>query len=635
MGTLALGTLALAGAARAAERANAPLPGLPWRAAGLDAPTAAAHLLDRFAFGARPGEVDEVVAMGLDTWLEQQLRGLDDPELAGRLAKLPSLRLPLDRMVERYRGPAVLRRMMVRDGIASPTTDGPGDSAEHADNALGRQQVDAYARKHGLRPLRRLLGELYSQKLLRAVYARNELREVLTDFWFNHLNVSLRDAEVRPYVLGYERDAIRPHVLGRFRALLGASARHPAMLLFLDNARSAVEPGRPRSFDLDGYRWRRRMRRAAKGNRSPPEAVFDADRAWAARHPDDRRPRGLNENYARELMELHTLGADGGYTEHDVREVARAFTGWSIVPPQGLRGEISARALARLCHLPGSKFVRDQGFLFRADLHDAGEKTVLGERLAAGRGIEDGEQVLDLLSRHPSTARHVARKLATRFVSDQPPAALVATLAATFLDTDGDLAAMIRTLAHAPAFWSEQARRSKIKTPFELAASALRALNADVAYAAPLMRRLARIGQQVYAHPDPAGFPDRATAWVSAGALLGRMNLGLDLAAGRVAGIRVDLRGLTGGLEPDSAQAALEAYGRAFLPGREIPDTLERLARLAADPGVASREPDEPLDMADFEADPEPPRQATRARRDRMLAHIAGLILGSPAFQRR
>lgn len=619
---------------------------LPWAAAGLDAESAAAHLLDRFAFGPRPGDVAAVVALGHEAWLEQQLRGVDDPELEARLAKLPSVGMPLARMIERYPSDAVVRRLMERDGIVLPSLDDPhGEpslSAEQAERAM-RKAIRAYAREHRLRSINQLIGELYTQKLARAVMAENQLREVLADFWFNHFNVSVRDSEVRPYVAGYERDAIRPYVLGRFRDLLEATARHPAMLLYLDNARSGAEPGMPRSFDLDAYRWRQQRRRVVQ-QEGTSEAIYDADATYAARPPDDRRPRGLNENYARELLELHTLGVEGGYTEGDVIEVARAFTGWSVVPPAGARGEPVGKALARLLGMPGSQFVRDGLFLFRADLHDSGEKTVLGQRIPEGGGMEDGLAVVELLVNHRSTARHMARKLAVRFVQDEPPEALMASLTQTFIDTDGDLAAMIRALARSPHFWSDAARRRKIKAPFELAASALRGLRADVGFATPLMRRLARLGQHVYGYPAPSGFPDRADAWVSSGALLGRMNLGLDLVAGNVPGIQVDLGALDDGTEPESILAALDRYARILLPGRDIASTVESLRPLATDPAVVARVAHEAaviqdraermLDTLDFETRASPGEQRP-APPSPVITRVIGLILGSPEFQRR
>ncbi len=615
---------------------------LPWAAAGLDAEAAAAHLLDRFAFGPRPGDVEAVVALGHEAWLDQQLRGIDDPVLDARLAKLPSVDMPLPRMISRYPADAVVRRMMERDGVALPSVDDPGMTAVKAEQAL-RQAIRAYARERRLRPISQLVGELYTQKLARAVMAENQLREVLVDFWFNHFNVSVRDTEVRPYVVSYERDAIRPHVLGHFRDLLEATARHPAMLFYLDNAQSGAEPGMPRSFDLDAYRWRLQRRRIVR-QQGTSEAIYDADATWAARPKEDRRPRGLNENYARELLELHTLGVEGGYSEDDVIEVARAFTGWSVVPPAGAYGEPFGKALDRLLSLPGSQFVRDGLFLFRADLHDSGEKSVLGQLIPEGGGIEDGEAVIDLLVQHPSTARHIARKLAIRFVQDEPPEALVAALAQAYLENDGSLSAMMRTLARSPHFWADSARRRKIKSPFELAASALRGIRAEVGFAMPLMRRLARLGQDVYAYPAPSGFPDRADAWVSSGALLGRMNLGLDLVAGHVPGIQIDLGALDDGPEPESILAALDRYARVLLPGRDIASTVESLRPLATDPAVVARVAQEAAalqDLAERTLDTHDFEVSTRADGSRpappspVITRVVGLILGSPEFQRR
>jgi uncharacterized protein (DUF1800 family) len=422
---------------------TAPSYRFPWKAAGLTEREAAAHLLNRFSYGPRPGEIDRVLKMGLERWFERQLAGRQAEPRLKRLDALPALSMPADEMARTYRP---------RTGDRSP---------------------------------RELVGQLRTQKLWRAAEAENQLTEVMTDFWFNHFNVSLTDNQARGFVLSYERDAIRPDSLGGFRDLLGATARHPAMLLYLDNARSAApDPTTPR-----------------KG----------------------RQPQGLNENYARELLELHTLGVDGGYTQDDVIQVARAFTGWTLAPP-GLR----------------RRGVVGGELLFRAGWHDAGEKVVLGRKLPAGRGIEDGEEVLDLLARHPATARHIASKLAVRFVADEPPRALVDRLAGVFQRTGGDTREMLRAIARSPEFWSRKAVGAKIKSPFELAASALRLTGGRIENPRELLGWITRMGQPLYACQSPAGFPDRAEAWINAGALLQRMNFGVQLAAGRIDGVDID-----------------------------------------------------------------------------------------------
>jgi len=408
----------------------APLAHFPWREAGLTEREAAAHLLNRFSYGPRPGEIDQVLKIGLERWFERQLAGP------------PALSRPV--------------------------------------------------------------GRLLVQKLWRATAAENQLTEVMTDFWFNHFNVSLTDRQARGYVLSYEWDAIRPNSLGAFRDLLGATARHPAMLLYLDNAQSAAPDGAVTLLELE--------RRGFGG--------------FAGRR---MRPHGLNENYARELLELHTLGVDGGYTQDDVIQVARAFTGWSLLPPGERRREAEER-LRRVRRAGGLGFVVDGEFLFRADQHDAGAKVVLGTKLPAGRGREDGEAVLDLLARHPATARHIAHKLAVRFVSDTPPQALDERLAGVFLKSGGDTREMLRALAASPEFWSRAAVGAKIKSPFELAISALRITGSRPGDPRELLDWITRMGQPLYACQSPAGYPDRGEAWINTGSLLQRMNFALEIA---------------------------------------------------------------------------------------------------------
>lgn len=654
-----------AGAGAAAERRATAGLRLPWRAAGLSERQAAAHLLDRLAFGARPGEIDSVLAQGLEVWVERQLRAdLPEPTLAARLATLPALTMSAREIAETYPPGFAVRQLAIEEGVV---TREEVAAAEAGDGDAGqrelRRRIQSWMRTKGLRPERELVAQSHAQKLLRAVYAENQLTEVLTDFWFNHFNVSTTDAPVRSYLLAYERDAIRPHVLGPFRELLGATARHPAMLLYLDNVQSVADPGRPTT--MAGELGRRGL--GGSGRQRPGGAR--GARAPRPERPD--RPRGLNENYARELLELHTLGVDGGYTQEDVVGVARALTGWAFLPA-GRRGDEAQRGLARAGRAGGLGFVREGDFVFRADAHDAGAKRVLGVALPAGRGIEDGEQVLDLVATHPSTARHLATKLAARFVADDPPADLVDRLAATFEGTGGDLSALLRTLVESPEFWSPAARTAKIKSPFELAVSALRALGAEVDNPFPTLEWISTMGQPLYACAAPTGYPDRADHWINTGALLARMNFGLGLGAGRIAGVRFELAGLAGGSAPESGEAALAACAPVLLPARDVAPTLAALAPLLTDPElgrkVGARAPTAkpgPWELDDPFADLEamagsgpaggrpgaggrertfteglglyPAARAMTAASEppSLLAGAAGLLLGSPEFQRR
>ena len=489
------------------------LPAAP--AAGQDERADVVHLLQRATYGARPEDVTAALDAGREAWLERQLHpeSIDDSGLGTRLEPLAAVTLPLDALFEAF-----------------PTPRAKRERAGGTDS-LARRRLRDEMRAAGEASPRRIGAELAAARLQRAVYSERQLEAVMTDFWFNRFNVYWGKGLDRWLVPDYERAAIRPHVFGRFEDLLSATARHPAMLVYLDNARNAA--------------------------------------------PD------FNENYARELLELHTLGVDGGYTQADVEAAARALTGWSIA----LRGEVPE-------------------FRFRDHLHDTGEKRFLGHELPAGRGIEDGEDVLAILAGHPSTARHVARDLVVAFVSDDPPAALVDRLARVFLDTDGDLREVTRALFTAPEFYATGARNAKVKSPFELVASALRLTAADAALRNGTAEYLRSAGELPYGARDPIGYPETAEAWIDGGAMLERMNLALALADGKTRGIRIDAEALADGGD----DGVVLALATRLLPGGGAERVAEVVSRdLAA--GVGSELP----------------------RAERAL----GLILGSPEFQRR
>ncbi len=443
------------------------------------------HVLNRIGFGARPGDVERVRELGVDRYIEQQLHPerIPDADMRARLAGLTTLSLSASELLANYQQPLLQARRQRQQAAARG----------NADPTMRPPMPDA-AQQRGNQPFL----ELSQQKVLRASYSDRQLEEVLTDFWFNHFNVDSRKGPVRYMLIEDERDAIRPHVLGRFRDLLGATAKSPAMLFYLDNWMSADPNAQPQQ------RARGINPRRPNAGRPPrPQQLPPAP----AQQPNAMR-RGLNENYARELMELHTLGVDGGYTQKDVTEVARAFTGWTIENPRA-RGT----------------------FRFEPRMHGDGVKTVLGRRIDAG-GIKDGEAVLDLLARHPSTARFISTKLARRFVSDTPPASLVDRMAARFTAADGDLREVMRTLLTSAEFLTPAAHGAKIKTPFEFVVSAIRATGTDLADAQTIVRSLQQLGMPLYQCQPPTGYKDTADAWVNTGALVNRMNFAQTLAAG-------------------------------------------------------------------------------------------------------
>lgn len=579
---------------------------LPWAEAGLTRREAAAHLLSRFSYGARPGEVDAVAALGPEVWLERQLAARSpEPALRARLAAYPALDLSSSQLVCAYPADGTVRNEAKKDGLIPDDKDKP-----KLNPALGedyekqlRTDLAAYSEKKGYHPQREILDQLSAQKLVRAVYAENQLEEVMTDFWFNHFNVSWTNDRTRPYLLPFERDAIRPNALGRFRTLLGATAHQPAMLVYLDNAQS-VAPGGARTTFGDEIERTQKAKPASNVKRSS-----------ASSNPVPPKPTpGINENYARELMELHTLGVDGGYSQTDVIEVARAFTGWTVMPVDpGAAGGIAQR-MEKERKIGGGAFRRQGEFLFRADQHDAGPKVILGQQLPVGRGIEDGEEVLDLLADHPATARYLAYQLAVRFVSDHPSPQLVDRLAGVYRQSGGDIRRIVRAVAESPEFWSSEARGSKVKSPFELAASALRALGADIQVPKKTLDWIAKLGEPLYSYQPPTGYPDRNEAWMSSGTLLSRLNFGLQLASGKVAGVKVDLAALTAPLPqqpPESWQEAMNVYPPLLLPETNVDQDANILGRLAAASKPRSK------------GAPTPAQE------------VVGMLLGSPEFQRR
>jgi uncharacterized protein (DUF1800 family) len=443
------------------------------------------HVLNRIAFGARPGDVERVQKLGLKRYIDEQLHPerIADADMAARLKDLTTVGLNSREIQETYERPAMEARRERKQNDGNPTPE--------------MRELQRKARS--------VVDELSEQKLLRAVYSERQLEEVLADFWFNHFNVDARKGRTRTFITEYERDTIRPHVLGKFRDLLGATAKSPAMLFYLDNWMSA-DPNGPHPPNGWGL--------TPRGRNS---AIFGGGGV----RPQNAR-KGLNENYGRELMELHTLGVDGGYTQKDVTEVARAFTGWTIANPRQV-GAPAARTVRGGVEGGG-------GFIFEPRIHDPEQKIVLGHTIKAGGGQSDGEQVLDILAKHPSTAHFIATKLVRRFVSDTPPAGLVDRTAARFQQTDGDLREVMRTILTSPEFLAPDARGAKVKTPFEFVASALRSTATDVADATQYVRALQQLGMPLYMCQPPTGYADTAEAWVNTGALVNRMNFAVRLA---------------------------------------------------------------------------------------------------------
>src|SRR5581483_5868922 len=416
-------------------------------------------------------------------------------------------------------------------------------------------------------PQQVVISELVEAKLLRATYSERQLDEVMTDFWFNHFNVFAGKGADRYLLTSYERDVIRSHAMGKFEDLLIATAQSPAMLFYLDNWLSVG----PNSDAANGVPKNRHGR-------------------WNRAAPGKGKRSGLNENYGRELLELHTLGVNGGYTQKDVTEVARVFTGWTLKRPK-----------------------EGGGFTFDDRMHEPGDKHILGHRIKS-HGEKEGLELLHILARHPATAKFISTKLAMRFVSDHPPPSLVDRMGHTFLKKDGDIREVLKTMLHSPEFWSSDAYRAKVKTPLEFVVSSLRATGADVQDAGGLARALQQLGMPLYGMQPPSGYPMKADAWVNSSALLARMNFALALASGKMKGVTSDVGSLLGSQAPGDPQQTLAVLENTLLAGDISQQTHDAIAAKLRDDQSSTRR---------------------TSRLPDTTSQMEGLLLGSPEFQRR
>ncbi len=616
----------------------------------MDEQKQAVHALNRLTFGPRPGDVDHVLAIGVDKWIDQQLHPekIDDSALDARLSPFRTLHMDTREIVENFPSEQMIKA--VADGKQSLPSDplkravyqaqldryqdkedrkqqtaGAGADKVAEDERTRHQQEREEANQKveelldlppdqrmkavlkmspeeqrvmtnslqgekrdefldGMNPRQRetiealnspqqvVANELVEGKLLRAIYSNRQLQEVMTDFWFNHFNVFIGKGPDKYLLTSYERDVIRPRALGKFEDLLVATAQSPAMLFYLDNwlsvgPNSDVANGIPKQANNQS---RQRVRNKAQTNQSKGKR------------------NGLNENYGRELMELHTLGVNGGYTQQDVTEVARVFTGWTLKQPK-----------------------QGGGFTFEERTHEPGDKMVLGHRIKP-KGEKEGVEVLHLLAHNPATARFICTKLAVRFVSDEPPQALVDRMTQTFLKKDGNIREVLKAMLDSPEFWAPAAYRAKVKTPLEFVVSAVRASGAEVTDAMPIARQLQNMGMQLYGAQPPTGYSMKADAWVNSSALLGRMNFALALTSGKAKGVKVD----SAPIPSDDPQQALAVLENSLLAGDVSKQTHDVISARLQDSNISHRKLDDPA---------RPPNTSL----------IAGLLLGSPEFQRR
>jgi uncharacterized protein (DUF1800 family) len=606
------------------------------------------QVLNRLTFGARPGDAERVRAMGIENWIDWQLHPerINDSATDSLMSSFDVYGMKTGDIVHDYTMAQQEIRKLQKEGI----NNGDTTKREARRDALAKDPELAQV----VRKNQQLVGQIATSKVARAVSTDRQLDEVMVDFWENHFSVFAGKGQVRLFLPQYDRDVIRPYALGKFRDLLGAVAKSPAMLFFLDNWQSAADSthetlGRSggRAIGRLGGRPRRPALEAIAAGRIPPnlppairEQLVNAtpeQRMQIVQRLQKQAPkRGLNENYARELMELHTLGVDGGYTQKDVQEVARALTGWT--------------------------FNRQTGeFVFNPNIHDADSKVILGQSFPAGHGEDEGERVLDMLARAPQTAHFVTTKLARHFVSDDPPKELVDRCASTFTKTDGDIRETLRCIVTSPEFFSRTAYRAKVKTPFELVTSALRAMNAKPDMTPRTSQLVARLGQPVFGHQTPEGWPDRGDAWMNTGAILNRINFGLALAAGQMPGARLVDWPMYATLRNEPREEQVDGVVKSLLGGQVSTETRDVLMSganpLAKSPGAANdvngmsvsdssgRMGDQAIGRLGGNGGGKKaalqggrggqPIGGARPIELQGLAQVLGLALGAPEFQRR
>ena len=461
------------------------------------------------------------------------------------------------------------------------------EQREHLTDGFTPQQLEALAAFS--RPEAVIAAEDAQTKLLRDIYSERQLQEVMVDFWLNHFNVYMKKSQQAPYyIASYERDAIRPFALGHFEKLLVATATSPAMLNYLDNA-SSIGPHSQFAY------------RPIRGDQK-------------------KRPSGLNENYARELMELHTIGVNGGYTQRDVTEVAKVFTGWTV----------GKRPFATEDILPE----------FDPSKHEPGPKFVLSATIKEN-GPREGFEVLHMLATSPKTALFISTKLAVRFVSDDPPPAMVDRMAKTFLATRGDIRQVLLTMVNSPGFFSRDTYRAKVKTPQDFVVSAVRASGAEVTSPGALVNVLGDLGMPLYGMQTPNGYSMKSEAWNNTAALIDRMNFALALSSNRVAGVTTDWPTILGHPDtPLTAEAKVSALEQTLLHISVSDRTRQTiLAQISTDP---DQQESSLRQVAIKDRKRDPLAVVPRTRHDGDITTIdsqsalaAGLLFGSPEFQRR
>ena len=546
------------------------------------------HALNRLAYGPRPGDVQRIKRMGLEKWIDEQLDpdSIDDSALDKRLGRYPTLAMSSQQLLEDFPPPAQAAKAQgvtkdeYKQQMQEKRQDSVAEMLPTGDVNFDRANVQ----------LARLVGpnliiaELAMAKMDRAIYSNRQLEAVMEDFWFNHFNVFANKGADKWLLTSYVRDTIRPHTMGKFSDLLLATAKSPAMLFYLDNWLSADPAAIKRMQEARAIRQQRRYMRF--GMIPPPYGMQGANGR------PKQQDRGLNENYGREVMELHTIGVDAGYTQQDVINMAEIFTGWTIRAPR-----------------------KDAQFFFNDRIHAEEKEVVMGHTFH-GSGMKEGEKALEMLASDPHTAHHISLQLAEYFVSDDPPPALVDRMAQEWQSSGGDIRAVLRTMIYSPEFWSKQAYRAKVKTPFELVASTARALNADVEVTLPLVQWVGRMGEPLFQCQPPTGYSDKSEMWVNSGALLNRLNFALAFGTDHMWGAEVNLKSIFGQDADTDPKAALSQATDTLLDSQIAPGTEKVLDARLNDPRILQAKLDDPVKHVNE-------------------GLIAGLVLGAPEFQRR
>ncbi|NNE65382.1 MAG: DUF1800 domain-containing protein [Pyrinomonadaceae bacterium] len=609
----------------------------------------ALHVLNRLGFGPRAGDMERVKQMGIESYIEQQLNpdSIPDKDVTAALKNFEVLNMSTSQIFAKYPNPGALLRRLEGNRRANQNANAMSEEDQRDQRRARREKLRSIYMEYGFRPANQIMMQVQSSRIIRAAYSERQLEEVMVDFWANHFNVYSRKAATRWYIPSYERDVIRKHALGNFRDLVVGTAKHPAMLFYLDNFQS-VSP------DASNNRGQRRFQQFIRNGKLDPRVRDRLKRRGLTDEQIERRvqqamrggnnQRGINENYARELMELHTLGVDGGYTAEDIKNVARAFTGWTIFDARGYRKaaanmvrENEDRQIMRQARQFGISANTESGsFVFVNRLHDKKPKRVLGQKVNEG-GIKDGLKVIDILVKHPSTARFIARKLAVKFVNDEPSEKLVNDVAKAFTRSNGDIKTTLRALFQSKEFYSPENYRAKIKTPFELMASSLRALDARVRGTRALVALLNRMGEPLYGYQAPTGYPDTAADWVNTGALLERMNFAVALASNRLPQTNVNLNEFKGNSSRETLDISVDSILHGEISDGTRSTIIKQLDQPLPDVKLGVDEPDE--DALGFEMQPRRGRNRMARLREPMgdpeVFKVVGLILGSPDFQRQ